>query len=565
MRLVRGSRRLLAGWAGLFTVAVTACNGAPPSRGFHSRQLVATRDPTLEFISYGDHIAYYTTGNSADGTQVFWSVDVDSAEVENLGTQFRVAPPPDGSSGPPPRQLNCRVDYSATGVTMLVTDSATGVTTTIGPLKTYSGCPTIADPYLAVVKIDEQGKGRLWAGPYAQLQAAPVDLIIDDRPAVDVQTGSAPRRAVTVLAAPGAAPDSRGILTIDLGSFAITTVIPPVLDGGAWAAGVASQGPLESNGLVAAPVLVNWPTDSPAATYFGYHRLMSDGSDVVFVGPLASNAAGEVALFPASPRLERAMVWDQAGRLTNILAWQQAMAADPTATELVLWDDWSGRVTTCATPRIAGGAVLVGPDRRQFAFTSDIAGDHDDGGLGPLLVISTTDADPCRLVASDWAHAVAFSSDALMWLDESTPGTTTLWVSAPDGTGARAAGSGNVRKPHFVSPDQLELTLGGDLVWVDVRDDPINLHYVAEKVFGEVRDGLPWVTTGFDFSAQDGTGTLGVINRDSGDKRRISPSVSRYMFVPASPEIDVVYLVRGRNPSPEDGVWAATITASDLL
>jgi len=48
----------------------------------------------------------------------------------------------------------------------------------------------------------------------------------------------------------------------------------------------------------------------------------------------------------------------------------------------------------------------------------------------------------------------------------------------------------------------------------------------------------------------------------------LSPDVPSYGTTPGvfndegSP-VRIVYLVRGRNPSPQDGVWVATITAQD--
>jgi hypothetical protein len=70
---------------------------------------------------------------------------------------------------------------------------------------------------------------------------------------------------------------------------------------------------------------------------------------------------------------------------------------------------------------------------------------------------------------------------------------------------------------------------------------------------------------------QAGTGTLGVVNIDTGAKRVISPEVAQYVAVPAVNSSDggmssayVVYLVRGRNASSQDGIWIATIGQADL-
>jgi len=83
------------------------------------------------------------------------------------------------------------------------------------------------------------------------------------------------------------------------------------------------------------------------------------------------------------------------------------------------------------------------------------------------------------------------------------------------------------------------------------------------------------VVTGHVYSDQDGTGSLALINRDSGDTRPISPAVVAYtspdvnrwgtpgVFVEDGRPVRIVYLVRGRNPSAQDGLWIATLTKDD--
>jgi hypothetical protein len=126
-----------------------------------------------------------------------------------------------------------------------------------------------------------------------------------------------------------------------------------------------------------------------------------------------------------------------------------------------------------------------------------------------------------------------------------------------------------------VGDSQLELVLDTDLVWVDVHDDPVRTHYITERTFGPPLDMGRWVVTGHDYSSQDGTGRLALVNRDSGETRPISPAVSYYLSLdlpyggtPGGFQDDgrphrIVYLVRGRNPSAQDGLWVATITQQD--
>jgi hypothetical protein len=100
-----------------------------------------------------------------------------------------------------------------------------------------------------------------------------------------------------------------------------------------------------------------------------------------------------------------------------------------------------------------------------------------------------------------------------------------------------------------------------------VRDDPVKLTYVAERVFGVPTVGPRWLVIGYALSSQDGTGTLGVVDWHNGEKRPISPSVLDFMVSPGRTStlpLNVVYRVRGRSASSLDGIWAATIDVGDL-
>ena len=79
--------------------------------------------------------------------------------------------------------------------------------------------------------------------------------------------------------------------------------------------------------------------------------------------------------------------------------------------------------------------------------------------------------------------------------------------------------------------------------------------------------GPRWVIVGYELSSQDDTGTLGVVDWRTGEKRPISPSVVDYIAsgLPSSDRrVNVLYRVRGRTASPQDGIWAATLDVGDL-
>ena len=161
----------------------------------------------------------------------------------------------------------------------------------------------------------------------------------------------------------------------------------------------------------------------------------------------------------------------------------------------------------------------------------------------------------------------------MFWVAAPTVGDATLWTAGADGTAARKLGAGtSIDRVHFLDDARLELALAQDLVWLDATEAAPSLHYIAEQVFGASVDlGGASIVTGYDFNQQDGTGQLGVVDRDTGLKQPISPSVVSYEGFAistadggAAQQVGVAYVVRGRNPSAQDGLWWATVDVADL-
>ena len=191
-------------------------------------------------------------------------------------------------------------------------------------------------------------------------------------------------------------------------------------------------------------------------------------------------------------------------------------------------------------------------------------------------------SDTCTVLAPADVVYAGFSSDssAIFWLVKPKTGNQQLWTAAADGSGARMIGSAqSITQPHYAVGTELEFELDGDLVWVDTTDPQNQVHTIAEQIFGNAIDLQgSWLVVGYDFSTQDGTGLLGLVNRDTGTKRLIAPEVAQYELArhvpgsgsrrPPTPwravRRQIAYLVRGRNPSPQDGVWVATISGNDL-
>lgn len=596
-----GGRR---GWAAALLLAAGAAGcdeGGAPVRGFHSRQLVSIRDPTLGLMSFASkvvtmetdsgpsslssidrNIARYATGPSP--TRTYWEVNLTDGTVTALGDQI----PPVEPSGPAER-FDCR--YEGVGTTnvstLFVVDAETREdVASIDRVVGHSGCPRYPDRYLAIVRLDENDVGRLWTGPFDGLVRAEVDLSIDRHLRSNWSYEPDPTKwRMTVLAAAGPAPTGRGIYEIALVPLTIGEVIPPVLADVTWATGAVPSGAVRSDGLALTDVEVVYGAGDLDA--YLYKRHMNDGSEVMFTGPWSSAAVRELALFPMAGETARVFLAGGPGVPVqgDVVTWQRVDESDSDADLLLSWDTTNQRLISCPfargtlplgfapdTTRLMG---IASPDRSRYAFADGEAiKSSEDTPPGPLIELSTAGAGSCALLAATDVMTVVLANEAVAWIESpQAGGNETLWLAGAPGDAPRVVGSmASLEDPYFIAPHTLQVQLGTDLAWLDVRDDPVNLHYVAEGVFGRGRGhvatrGPRWLVLGYERSSQDATGTLGVVDWQNGDKYPISPSVVDFIVSSsrsAERPLNIVYLVRGRSASPQDGIWTATIDVGDL-
>jgi hypothetical protein len=549
-------------------VTVEACGGGPGvERGFGSRQLLNLRDSTFTFNgSYGNLVYYSTTveGVSENATSYF-SIDAETGQVVSFGSSFPSIVPPT-----PPRFV-CSVTSSSTSThpALVITDSVSGAQTTIDDYdSSLPGCPMTPDEPLVVWRYDDANHLTLWTGPFAALQQVPLPLLIDQI----VAWGT---KSTTVLAATADAPGAHGLYGMDMTTFAVTNLVPAATGVVDWATGAAPAGSLMSTSLVVPGILALQPISF--FDHYIYSRAMSDGGTTLFAGPYPDGPATELGLFPLTKMIQPIGIYP-----TPLAAWG-GYWPDPAwrvpgggaGDTLYYWQDASRRLFPCPLP--AGSPWMSGmaaTDRSRVLFQPA----NNTGSAitsGPLVMVSFDPAGGggnCTTLASADVTAAAFSPDggSMFWLSSPPTGDATLWAAAGDGSAPRPIGTGPIYAsypPHFVSATELELTLGGDLAWVDLRDDPVRMHYVAEQVWGASIDFGDWLIADYDLSGQDGTGRLALVDRTTGDKRLISPEVASFESLgsyPPSPPVQILYLVRGRNPSPQDGIWIATITDTDL-
>ena len=78
-----------------------------------------------------------------------------------------------------------------------------------------------------------------------------------------------------------------------------------------------------------------------------------------------------------------------------------------------------------------------------------------------------------------------------------------------------------------------------------------------------------WLLLGDSYSAADDTFTLAVVDAETGDERIVSTAVTEFRVPwttapPDATELPVVYIVRGRSASAQDGVWLARLPLADF-
>jgi len=565
--------------ASTLALAAGCDDQTPVARGFGSQQVLHVRDTSLSFFAHQKDHVYFVTGRDdvGGGAPSYRDLDVTTGVISDLGpTQ------PDLGPVTPPGRYACAstsVGTDATMRTLSITDTQTGVATVIeGVYSTRPNCPADDDPTILAWLKGNDGFMTLWRGPYTALEQATLPFLV--KTALFFQT-----KASLVQAAAPETPAAFGLFRLDETELTVSEIVAPALTSAAWADGATPAGSLVSDSTAQPLYLL-----SAGGGRYAYTRQMSDGGQTLFLGPGATDAISELALFRVEEPLPLSVptIESYSYRLDGLWPRRPAwLIGDSFPADLRVWHPTRAMITSCPWSGLVPYG-LTDPAGENIAFRDTTGTGQPIAGPLLLVVPSAGAAAACRVLADSDVAAVDFSPDgrAMYWLVQPSTGLldARLWTAAADGSGARLLGSGLIAggvigevsvgpAPRFVGDSQLELTLGGDLVWVDVHDDPVTVHYIADHVFGSGIGLGRWLISGYDYSDQDDTGQLGLINRDNGETRPISPAVAAYTTpdIPSDgrlrelPEtIRVVYLVRGRNPSPQDGVWMATIPTAEL-
>ncbi len=580
----------------LGSVALAACSGnAPVARGFDSREVLHLRDPTTLLWSVtndgGDFSLVYSTRPAGSQSPTYWSLDAATGTAQSLGD---VQP---ASITATYGRYSCylQVGQTAGTETLEVFDLRTDTQTEIDGVLAVAACPGNDGVLTAFLADPTTGGPVLSTGPYLAMQT--VALSMDVETVGDwLYDASGEPSGVLVAAASAAAPDAFGLYTLDLGSYGFTEDVPAIAGSTAWAAGATPAGTLGSTTLAtgAAQAL------RAVGDHFVYARTMSDGGTTMFVGPLTTGPASELALFQAEPltvSTSNVMVLtsdDDGLPVTRapLVGWAPASIATASATgfsTLVVWDDAARLVVACPS---SFGAVPTGglsPDGSRVLFTPPKQFDPPPGAVTLLsLGAAQGGSDSCVALTTTGGTDADFSPDgqALYWTVGDGSTQAQLWAAAADGSNPRLIGSGAISGVDFdrgSGSERLEFYLDTDVGWVDLHDDPIVFHDIIPQAFGAFADlGNSWILAGYDYNDQDGTGTLGLINRDTGTTHPISTAVQDFResaeappgdagapdggYATATPTsvYDVAYLVRGRNASAQDGIWIARVNIDEL-
>jgi hypothetical protein len=547
--------------ATLVVALAAACGGSgPPARGFRSRQLLTSSDPTLSLYGWGWGSLFYSLGVDANGIPTSkFRVDL----MTGVSTPDSDVPTAGGD------RFRCDNESNAAGQTTLtITDLQSGQTTSIEGGSSLSSCPKTPEQVITLWRIDAAKELTLLSGPYEHLAPVATGLRIHGvvRPFIDYE-GYSDLPAV-VRAAPEAEPESVGLHAIAPKTFQVKEIIAGKLTSAALATGGIAAGELSSSRLGVS-------VRQQGRDTYVYSRVMSDGHEVYFVGPF-DDGPRELAVAPVSSTI------DPSVRLQFPRGGPWSWLEPGTVFDSFrAWDDVGRRLVSCPWPSSGPVSATTSPDGRSVLVGGGVSAstnavNHFDAETALLLMSFDGAAvgQACFLLAAHVTSA-GFSRDGsnLYWVIATPNRQAELWVADGDGTNPVLVGKrSRIENAHFLDDKHLELTLEGDLLWLDV-DDPApekQLHYVADNTFGYPLDfGGSSTITGYDFNPAEGIGKLAIVDRNTGAKQFISASVSKYSMglveIPGSTsEAWFGYVVRGRHPSAQDGLWVATLPIGDL-
>lgn len=463
-------------------------------------------------------------------------------------------------------------------LTLTFLDEVTGTSVDVPSVRALdvSLGPTRADPIL-VGQQDSNGTSRPSYGPpenVIPMEGAHFVVGRDHQGFIALVDGQDSHQAF-----------SRFPLVNTLPSMVISPgVLTPQEVVGADGAAPAAAQPASLPGNEVAPAMFCPPVSAagpvPSCLLF-YDRDLVDGSSVGFVRFL--DGAREMQLPGQSmDHLSDRLSLSPTGQDVYWLQTENAGAQ----TRIFTWHVGDAGAASCTLPRTA--------DRRDFSQTAwqpgtgrfaAIAQSSSQATSAPAswALLEGTGGLGCQLVASgsNLIKQLQFSpSGAQFAMLESDPANqSTIYLGAANGTPPVIASTGS----YYFSIgylDERHLLLwhsntdGYTLSWLDTAAIPAMEHTIADRVRWDFRGSWAWLTPKWVLLAdadlqQDASFSLDVVNIETGEERLVSRGVIDFRVPWSTPpdgatDLEVVYTVRSRTASSQDGVWVAHLPLSQF-
>ena len=203
-------------------VAASGCGGGgPSSRGFDSRQLVATRDSSILFLGQWGPDWVYSTDTEEDpsgNSNRYWSLNLETGETRDLGTELPELTPSSTTD-----RYQCSGWTSSGGPEgwkggdARITDTTTGAETVIDRVVVgFPACPEDETTVLWLWRSEPDGTVTLWTGRYDALSQVPLPVVVHEFLYWTPQV---------VVATTPDAPEARGAYLVDLNAPGTVTSI----------------------------------------------------------------------------------------------------------------------------------------------------------------------------------------------------------------------------------------------------------------------------------------------------------------------------------------------------
>lgn len=584
----------------MWTIVAVWCAGCGvddiPARGFDSRQILSVRDPQLRPATFTRdeskvYLARYVEQPSIAGVRPPYdlsTLDLETAEQQPVapavfsfvrmdGGQEGGATlallhypsaadvPPDFSSlrGPKPGSLVLSFVSETSRPRLDVSDVADSWRRVMGT--------SAVDP-IAVDRFDAAGTVHLWFGPPDNLRMVHGDigsiLGFDATGAfagtlADGLTGK--QAEIRHLRFDGG--EAAVVVTSALGAH---TAVPDET-------GEASAPNPDSGAPFAPQYGCAPPTSDQSAPrcFLAYTRAGTIGGSI---GASADGPPSRLFVRTLDDPRERALPGFNPIRNdlydTTTVVWT---AQGSSGNRLYSWAIGAEHAVGCDVPpgTMRGGRWSLARD--QFAV--NIGG--DDPNSAPDALVLGVAGGACRVIAPA-VHSVTFASFSpdgavFIWHELAASGDTVIHLTATDGSGERALTvPGNTYFSKLLPGAQRLLIVrsqsdGSGLSWIDLAEEPLRDHVLAQRISAPswlwINDR--WLLLGDSFSGQDDTFALRALDVRTGTSRLVSRTVADFAVGwsvrPAdATSLAVAYVVRGRAPSTQDGLWLARLNLDEF-